>query len=171
MRIHFHVHCSHHCYYAFSIASQTIKGSNPSGDSELAVIGDPDGSVLIPSITSRDHTSATMVLIKTRVPTNLFDYEATDAKIEVIGSLTIKLKGSHVRRLKLDDGVSGGVGTNRKLQGDASEQEATFDLAIKLDPGVSGDEEEITINSALSVVVGCNIAGFIVFFATAFTFW
>ena len=124
-----------------------------------------------PSITSRDYTSTTTVLIKTQVPTNLFDYEATDAKIEVIGSLTIKLKGSRVRKLKLDDGVAGGVGTNRQLQGDASEQEATFDLAIKLDPGVSGDEEGITMNSALSVAAGSSIAGFIVFFATAFTFW
>ena len=171
MQIHFHVHSSHPCYYAFSIASQTIKGSNSAGNSELAVIGDPDGLILIPSITTKEHTSLTKVLIKTRVPTNLFDYEADDATIEVTGSLTIKLKGSRVRKLKLDDGVSGGVGTNRKLQGDASEQEATFDLAIKLDPGVSGDEEGITMNSALSVAAGSSIAGFIVFFATAITSW
>jgi len=155
-----------------NVDSMTIKGTNSAGgESKLAVIGDPNGSVLIPSITSRDYRSATMVLIKTRVPTNLFNYEAEGAKIEVIGSLTIQLKGSRVRKLKLDDGVSGGVGTNRKLQGDASEQEATFDLAIKLDPGVSGNEEGITMNSALSVAAGSSIAGFIVFFATAITFW
>ena len=122
MQIHFHVHSSYPCYDAFSIASQTIKGSDPAGgDSELAVIGDPNGSILIPAITTKEHTSPTKVLIKTRVPTNRFDFEAVDAKIEVIGRLSVKLKGSRVRKLKLDDGVAGDVGTNRKLQGGASE--------------------------------------------------
>lgn len=87
--------------YTFLISSfppssrfcQDIRGTDSSGnDKTLEVIN--LGSVSFPAITSVQEVSVTERQILTRVPPNLFDYNAQDASITITGSLTMKLTGS-----------------------------------------------------------------------------
>ena len=59
------------------------------------------GSISFPAVTSVQEVSVTERQISTRVPANLFDYNAQDASITITGSLTMKLTGSG-RMLRTD---------------------------------------------------------------------
>ena len=126
-----------------SPALQTIQGKKPDGtDSSLAVVA--DGSPSIPAITYYTHQTATGIVVRTRVPTNGFDFEAENAFISVVGSVTLNLKGG---RRRLADGAGS---ANRDLQAAAADEDiASFELSVSLEPKESsvGDGFVVTASS------------------------
>ena len=72
---------------------QDIAGTDSTGNTKtLEVIN--GGTVSFPAFTSINEVSVTERQVLTRVPANLFDYNAQDASIRITGSVTMKLSGS-----------------------------------------------------------------------------
>ncbi len=115
--------------FDFPVFVQAIKGISPGGipDTFQVIL---KKAVPIPAITSYEFINSTSVLVETRVPINMFDYEATGASIAVEGDATLNLAGSE-RKLRLAD-------VDRKLQagsgGDGLDvnEEAPFKVDINL---------------------------------------
>ena len=79
---------------------QDIAGTDSTGNTKtLEVIN--GGTVSFPAFTSINEVSVTERQVLTRVPANLFDYNAQDAFITITGSITMKLSGSG-RMLRTD---------------------------------------------------------------------
>ena len=79
-----------------------------------------------------------------REPTNGFDFEAENAFISVVGSVTLNLKGG---RRRLADGAGS---ANRDLQAAAADEDiASFELSVSLEPKESsvGDGFVVTASS------------------------
>ena len=147
---------------------QQIDGKNPANeDSSLPVI--VDGTPAFPTFTTSSFATPkpNEAIVTTRVPTNMFHFEATDANIAVSGALTVKLDDGTRRRLAISKPA-------RALQVD-SNNEAGFDLTIDLQPdadaGLDPEEGEgAMMNSAKAAASkGFAVLGMMV--ASAYALW
>jgi len=108
-------------------------------------------------------------IVTTRVPVNMFDFEAVDARIEVSGALTLRLADGTRRRLSAGQLV-------RALQAAPADtgNEADFDLIIKLEPemesGVEEGEGAAMMNSS-KASAGKGVAIFGMILASAYALW
>ena len=136
--------------------------SDPSGET-LEVI---DGAVVSnPTFTSISYVSSTEAQVLTRVPINLFDYNAVGASITIKGNVAMKFASGRMLRDDVD----------AKLFGNANEN--AFELTVALQPEMVVKEEEdiaIMMNSASFTAASVVSKGFVVIgmgIASASTIW
>lgn len=98
------------------------------------VVGDTPS---IPAITTREYLS-TGVLVSTRVPANVIDYETPGASIVVGGDVTLGFGDDSERKLRLAD-------INRELQADGGDEDASFevDIGLQADSAVELDDAQV----------------------------
>ena len=115
-------------------------------------------------------TDGGKAIVITRLPTNLFDFGATNANIAVRGTLRVKLDDGTRRRLTISK-------PNRALQAAAADagDEAAFDLNIELQPdaytGITLEEEAgAMVNSAMADAVK-GAAIFATLVASVYVWW
>ena len=111
---------------------QIIRGKDSSSNDEVLKVM-KDGKASLPSITTFRFVNDTHFICTTRVPTNLFDYEAPEAFVTVEGSLALKLGDGNVNRKLMTADQSGG--DLRQLQVAAGNGEASFGFSINLESG------------------------------------
>jgi len=117
------------------------------------------------AITSIDTLPAQYLDVKTMVPTNLFNFEATDAKLNISGTVTVKFQGR--RHL---------IALDRLLQANEAADEAEsaeFSLNVNLAPGPDAaleDGDDAMMNSA-KATAGKAFATLGMVFASAFALW
>ena len=128
---------------------QDIAGTDSTGNTKtLEVIN--GGTVSFPAFTSINEVSVTERQVLTRVPANLFDYNAQDASIRITGSVTMKLSGSG-RMLGTD------FETNA-VDGTSNEEAATFELNVGLQPSeIAIKDETSLLNSSTAASVGVKV--------------
>ena len=126
----------------------------------MAVI--ENANVVFSSFTSMEYVSAKYgVVVSTRVPTNVFDYNSLGSVIGITGGLIMKLAGSggSGRNLKTDIGA--------KL--DTSE-EASFEIEVTLQRELEF-VGETSLNSAANVASSKGVIGPVMLLALANAMW
>jgi hypothetical protein len=123
-----------------SIDEMDIGGTDPNNNANTLPVVD-GGGIVYGAITSYNTTlPSKSIQVNTRVPANQFDFEATNAAIEVTGSVTLKFAG---RRLRVD--------IDRLLQAANNEETASFDINVQLasepELAIEGGDE-VMMNSA-----------------------
>ena len=110
-------------------------------------------------------------IVTTRVPVNMFDFEAVDASIEVSGALTLKLADGTRRRLSAGQLV-------RALQAAPADtgNEADFDLNIELQPEMDSGVEDLegegaAMMNSSKAIAGKGVAVFGMILASAYALW
>lgn len=148
-------------------ASQLIDGKNSDAVyTSLPVI--QNGETSFPALTSIDWYGGE-VLVTTRVPTNLFDFEAAVASIGVSGALALELSDGTRRRLTISE-------PSRDLQAAAdADNEAGFGLSINLQPetntGTGLDGESAIVNSVKAAASCKGFAVFGMLITSTYAFW
>jgi len=113
-----------------------------------------DGKPAFSSFTSIEYVSSTKVKVSTRVPLNVFTFEA-GASIAISGEVIMKLAGARGRKLQADVGAK---------------EEAIFDLNVNLQPEIVAEEEEVMMNAAASAArKGFVMLGMV--FASVYVMW
>ena len=134
------------------LGMQVIEGTDATGSTmELSVVA--GGKASITSITSLRYRNATSAICTTRVPINMFDYERTDAKITIKGSVAMNFQGNaEERKLLIEDQVST---KNRHLQqlDNAMDEEAQFGISVNLKRSdIDKEEQVLFLNSASKIL-------------------
>ncbi len=102
-----------------------------------------NGHSSLPAITSFRFVNRTSFVLSTRIPVNLFDFQAENAFINVEGSITLDLKGSAKSRQLQVVGVES---KHRQLQSNgAIEDKASFGVSINLKPGEFSGEGKLPV--------------------------
>ena len=113
-----------------------------------------DGKPAFSSITLIEYVSSTEVKVSTRVPLNVFTFEA-GASIAISGEVIMNLVGARGRKLQADVGAK---------------EEAIFDLNVNLQPEIVAEEEEAMMNAAVSAASkGSVMLGMV--FASVYVMW
>ena len=116
-----------------------------------------DGVVSFPTIINSRFVGdgKTKVIVSTRVPISIFNFEIENATISVEGSLALNFQGAASRTLTI---AGGNQIRNRQLQANAVDEEATFGLSINLEPkGLSEKGGDSISASAAWPMVGLKI--------------
>ena len=138
------------------LGMQVIKGTAVSGSAtELPVVAGGVASII--SITSLRYGNATSAICTTRVPINMFDYEGSDAKITIKGSVAMNFQGdAEERKLLIENQVPT---KNRHLQqlANAMDEEAQFGISVNLKRSDIVEEEQISfLNSASKILASIS---------------
>jgi len=112
------------------------------------------GTVSFPAFTSIQEVSETERQVLTRVPANVFNYNAQDASVTITGSVTMKLTGSG-RMLRTDFEAN-------LFDGTTNEEAAMFELNVGLQPAEIAvkDEKDSTsiLISSTAASVGVKVS-------------
>lgn len=149
-----------------NITSMTIAGNVAAGNEQLDVVNNDVAEYS--AITSIGSRPSQNVQVFTRIPPNIFNFEADGAKIEISGSVIVEFAEGTERRLSVD--------THRLLQAAGEEETAEFNLNIILAPepelAFEGEDNAMMamMNSAKAIAgKALAILGMIV--VSAFALW
>ena len=122
-----------------------------------------NANVVFSSFTSMEYVSTKDgVVVSTRVPTNVFDYNSPGGSvIGITGALVMKLAGS--------DGSGRNLKTNIGAKLDADE-EASFEIEVTLQRELAF-VGETSLNSAANIASSNGVIGFVVLLAWANAMW
>ena len=119
--------------------------------------------VEFPSFTSRGYVpSKNGVVVSTRVPINLFDYNIPGSSITIIGRAVVQFVGSG-RKLRDEIG-----GTDAKIN---ENEEASFELKVDFQDEIFLKDEVSTMNNSGSLVGSKCFAIIVMVFASTYSMW